>query len=78
MKEAVFFKNLSVLLDFLGMSILKCSESLGVFLLSLKEILVPLLVKLMILFDVCLLTFLLLLFLIENELLKFLIVMLLL
>ena len=51
------------------MPILKLSEGLGVFLLSLKEIIVPLLVELLVLLDMGLLALLSLLLLVEDELL---------
>ena len=50
------------------MSIFELTESLGIFLLSLEQIFIPLLVEFLILFDVCLLTLLSLLGLIEDEL----------
>lgn len=50
------------------MSILELTESLGVFLLGLEEILVPLLVEFLILFDVGLLAIFSLLGLVEDEL----------
>jgi hypothetical protein len=58
-------------------SILKSTESLGVLLLSLEQILVPLLVELLVLLDVSLLAFLLLLRLVENQFLTFLLIILL-
>ena len=61
----LFLKSLAIHFNLLGVSIFKCTKSLGIFLLCLKKIFVPLLIKLMILFDVCLFTFLALLLLIE-------------
>lgn len=76
LERELLLKNLSVLLDFLGMSILEGAKSLGILLLGLEEILVPLLVELLILLDVGLFALLLLLSLVENELLKLLLVVL--
>jgi hypothetical protein len=59
---------LSVLLQFESVSVLELTKSLGVFLLGLEEILVPLLVEFLILFDVGLLAIFSLLGLVEDEL----------
>ena len=64
------------MLDLLGVSIFKSAKSLGILLLGLEEILIPLLVELLVLLDVSLLTFLLLLGLVEDEVLKLLLVVL--
>ena len=76
LERELLLKNLSVLLDFLGVSILEGAKSLGILLLGLEEILVPLLVELLILLNVGLFALLLLLSLVENELLKLLLVVL--
>ena len=72
----LFLENLSVLLDFLGVSILEGAKSLSILLLGLEQILVPLLVELLVLLDVSLLALLLLLGLVEDELLELLLVVL--
>ena len=76
-KWQLLVKHPSVFFDLLGVSILKSTESLGVLLLSLEQILVPLLVELLVLLDVSLLAFLLLLRLVENQFLTFLLIILL-
>lgn len=76
LERELLLKNLSVLLDLLGVSILEGAKSLGVFLLGLEEILVPLLVELLVLLDVSLFALLLLLSLVEDQLLKLLLVVL--
>ena len=76
LERELLLKNLSVLLDLLGVSILEGAKSLGVFLLGLEEILVPLLVELLVLLDVSLFALLLLLGLVEDQLLKLLLVVL--
>lgn len=63
----LFLEGLSIAFDLLGVSIFKFTKSLGILLLGLEEILVPLLVEFLILFDVSLLTFILLLGLITLE-----------
>jgi hypothetical protein len=70
-------KDSSVFLDLLGVSILEGSKSLSVFLLGLKEIFIPLLVELLVLLDMSLLALLLLLGLVEDQFLKFLLIILL-
>ena len=60
---------LPVSLQLHGVSLLKFSQSLGVLLLGLEEILVPLLVELLVLLDVGLLALLSLLGLVEHQLL---------
>jgi len=70
-------KDSSVFLDLLGVSILEGSESLSVFLLGLEEIFIPLLVELLVLLDMSLLALLLLLGLVEDQFLKFLLIILL-
>lgn len=65
-----FLEDLSVFLNLLSVSIFKLSQGLSVFLLGLQKILVPLLVEFLILLDVRLLTFLLLLSLIEDQLFR--------
>lgn len=72
----LLLKNLSVLLDFLGVSIFEGAKSLSILLLGLEEILIPLLVELLILLDMSLFALLLLLSLVENELLELLLVVL--
>jgi hypothetical protein len=72
----LLLQNLPVLLDFLGVAILKRAECLGILLLSLKKILVPLLVELLVLLDMGLLALLLLLRLVEDELLELLLIIL--
>ncbi len=59
---------LIVLLELLGMLSLQLAEGLSVLLLGLEEIVVPLLVELVVLFDVSLLALLLLLSLVEQQL----------
>ena len=71
-----FLENLSVLFDFLGVSILKGAKSLSILLLGLEEILIPLLVELLILLDVSLFALFLLLCLVEDKLLTLLLVIL--
>lgn len=61
-------EDLSILLDLNGMSVLQLGKSLAVLFLGLKQILIPLLVELLILLDVCLLALLTLLGLVEDEL----------
>ena len=78
LEREFLLEHLSVLLDLLGVSILKGAKSLGVLLLGLKEIFVPLLVELLILLNVSLLALLTLLSLVEDELLQATIVVLLL
>ena len=65
-----FLEDLSVFLNLLSVSIFKLSEGLSIFLLGLQKILIPLLVEFLILLDVRLLTFLLLLSLIEYQLFR--------
>ena len=65
----LFFKQLSVLFDLLGVSVFELAQCLSVLLLGMEEILVPLLVELLVLFNVSLLTLFSLLCLIEDELL---------
>lgn len=72
----LLLKNLSVLLDFLGVSIFEGAKSLSILLLGLEEILIPLLVELLILLDMSLFALLLLLGLVEDELLELLLVIL--
>jgi len=72
----LLLKNLSVLLDFLGVSIFEGAKSLSILLLGLEEILIPLLVELLILLDMSLFALLLLLSLVEDELLELLLVIL--
>jgi hypothetical protein len=69
-------KHLPILFDFLGVSILESAKGLSILLLSLEQVLVPLLVELLVLLDVGLLAVLLLLGLVENKLLQFLLVVL--
>lgn len=76
LERELLLENLSVLLDLLGVSILEGAKSLGVFLLGLEKILVPLLVELLVLLDMSLLALLLLLGLVEDQLLKLLLVVL--
>tara|TARA_B110000285_G_C15063510_1_gene583729 strand:- start:204 stop:629 length:426 start_codon:yes stop_codon:yes gene_type:complete len=73
----LLIKDSSVFLDLLGVSILEGSESLSVFLLGLEEIFIPLLVELLVLLDMSLLALLLLLGLVEDQFLKFLLIILL-
>lgn len=68
-KRQFFLENLAVFFNLLGMSILEFSESLSVFLLSVEKILVPLLIELLVLLNMCLFTLLSLLSLVENQLL---------
>jgi hypothetical protein len=70
-------KDSSVFLDLLGVSIFEGSKSLSVFLLGLEEIFIPLLVELLVLLDMSLLALLLLLGLVEDQFLKFLLIILL-
>ena len=72
----LLLENLSVLLDFLGVSIFEGAKSLSILLLGLEEILIPLLVELLILLDMSLFALLLLLSLVEDELLELLLVIL--
>ena len=76
LERQLFFKNLSVLFDFLGVSIFKGAKSLGILLLGLEKVLVPLLVELLVLLDVSLFALLLLLGLVENKFLQLLLVVL--
>jgi hypothetical protein len=76
LKWQLFLQNLSVLLDLLGVSIFQGTKGLCVFLLCLKKIFVPLLVKLLVLLDVSLFALLFLLGLVENEFLQLLLVVL--
>ena len=69
-------KHLSILFDLLSVSILKGTKGLGVLLLSLEKVLVPLLIELLVLLNMSLFAILLLLGLVENELLQFLLVVL--
>ncbi len=69
-ERQLLLKDLAVLLDFIGVAVLQFREGLGVLLLSLEEVLVPLLVELLVLLDVRLLALLPLLRLVEDELLK--------
>jgi len=62
-------QNLSVLLDLIGMAVFKLTKSLSILLLSLKQVLIPLLIELLVLLDVSLLTLLSLLSLVEYQLL---------
>ena len=62
-------KDLSIALDLSSVPSLELTQSLSIFFLGLKQILVPLLVEFLVLFDVCLLALFTLLRLIENELL---------
>jgi hypothetical protein len=59
---------LAVFFDLLGVSILELSKSLSVLLLGVEEILVPLLIEFLVLLNMCLLTLLSLLSLVENQL----------
>ena len=72
----LFLENLSVLLNFLGVSIFKSAKSLGILLLGLEKVFVPLLVELLVLLDVSLFALLLLLGLVENEFLQLLLIVL--
>ena len=72
----LLLKNLSVLLDFLGVPIFEGAKSLSILLLGLEKILIPLLVELLILLDMSLFALLLLLSLVEDKLLEFLLVIL--
>lgn len=63
----VLFQSRPICLNLLSMSIFKLTECLSILFLGLKEIFVPLLVEFLVLFNVCLLTFLFLLGLVENE-----------
>jgi hypothetical protein len=72
----LLLKNLSVLLDFLGVSIFEGAKSLSILLLSLQQVFIPLLVELLILLDMSLFALLLLLSLVEDELLELLLVIL--
>ena len=76
LEREFLLEHLSVLLDLLGVSILKGAKSLGVLLLGLKEIFVPLLVELLILLDMSSLALFLLLGLVEHQLLELLLVVL--
>ena len=62
-------KHLAIFLDLLSVSVLELSKSLSVLLLGVEEVLVPLLVKFLVLLNMCLLTLLPLLSLIEDQLL---------
>lgn len=66
----LLLEHVAIGLDLQSMSVLKLSEGLTVFLLGLQKIFVPLLVELLILLNVSLLTLLALLGLVEDELLK--------
>lgn len=68
-KWQLFLQQLSVFFDLLSVSILELAEGLSVLLLSVEEILVPLLVELLVLLNMGLFTLFSLLCLIENELL---------
>ena len=59
---------MAVFFDLLGVSILELSKSLSVLLLGVEEILVPLLIEFLVLLNMCLLTLLSLLSLVENQL----------
>ena len=61
------FEGLTVGLNLDCMAVLKLAKGLTVFLLSLKQVLIPLLVELLILLDVCLFALFSLLSLIEDE-----------
>jgi hypothetical protein len=61
-------KLLVVIFELHGMLSLELSEGLSILLLSLEEIIVPLLVELVILLDMCLLTLISLLSLVEDQL----------
>ena len=65
----LLLKNLSVLLDFLGVPIFEGAKSLSILLLGLEKILIPLLIELLVLLNMCLFTLLSLLSLVENQLL---------
>ena len=58
---------MSILLQLLSVSIFKFSKCLSIFFLSLKKIIIPLLIEFLILLDMCSLTFLSLLCLIEDK-----------
>ena len=62
-------KDLSVAFDLSGVSCFELTQGLSVFFLCLKKILVPLLIELLVLLNMCLLALLTLLSLIENQLL---------
>lgn len=65
----LLFKHLAVLFYLLGVAVFQLTQGLSVFLLSVKEVLVPLLIELLVLFDMGLFALLPLLCLIEDELL---------
>jgi len=67
-KWQLLLQLLSVFLKLLGVSVFELPKSLGIFLLSLEEVLVPLLVELLVLLDVSLFALLALLSLVKNQL----------
>lgn len=67
MKREILFQLVSVVFDFLGVTILKFSQSLGIFFLGLEEVIIPLLIKFLVLLDMSLFAFFSLLGLIENQ-----------